>query len=79
MHASAMHFSGTGGGMHFAHAGFSPRFHDRFHDHDRFHHRFRHFAFFGAPYDYASYDSCWRRVSTRYGLQWANVCGDYGY
>jgi hypothetical protein len=63
-----------GGGAHFAHAG---RF--GFRDHDHFHHRFHRFAFFGAPYAYASYDSCWRRVWTPYGLQWANVCGDYGY
>jgi hypothetical protein len=79
-----MHFAAMGGGAnfagshfagaHFAHAG---RF--GFRDHDHFHHRFHRFAFFGAPYAYASYDSCWRRVWTPYGLQWANVCGDYGY
>jgi hypothetical protein len=68
--------------MHFAHAGFSPRFsrvafNDRGH---RFHHRFHRFAFVGAPYLYASYyDDCWRRVWTRHGLQWVNACGDYGY
>ena len=93
MHASAMHFSGMGGGMHFSGARFaggrfahhefshrSSRF--AFRDRDGFgrhHHRFHRFAFFGAPYDYASYDSCYRRVWTPYGLQWANVCGDYGY
>jgi hypothetical protein len=76
-----MHAGGMGGGMHFggsrfagphfAHAGFSPRF-------SRVH-RFHRFAFFGAPYAYASYDSCWRRAWTPYGLQWVNVCGDYGY
>ena len=54
-------------------------FHDHFHDH--FHHRFHNrnfFAFgFGGPiYDY---DSCWAQVPTRYGWQWVNVCGDYGY
>jgi hypothetical protein len=53
------------------------------HDHDHFHHRFHNrnfFAFgFGGPiYDYA-YDSCWTQVQTYYGLQWVNVCGDYGY
>lgn len=79
-----MRFSGTRfAGPHFAHAGFSPRFafHDRGHFHGRFfHHRFHRFAFFGAPYySYASYDDCWRRVWTRNGLQYVNVCGDYGY
>jgi hypothetical protein len=88
MHASAMHFSGMGGGMHFSGARFahhefshrSSRF--AFRDRDGFgrhHHRFHRFAFFGAPYDYASYDSCYRRVWTPYGLQWSNACGDYGY
>jgi hypothetical protein len=79
-----MHFAAMGGGAnfagshfagaHFAHAG---RF--GFRDNDHFQRRFHRFAFFGAPYVYASYDSCWRRVWTPYGLQWANVCGDYGY
>jgi hypothetical protein len=88
------HFGGTGGGMHFggahfagapfAHPGFSPRasrfaFHDRDGFHHRFfHHRFNRFAFIGFPYAYAAYDSCWRRVWTRYGLQWVDVCGN-GY
>jgi hypothetical protein len=59
-------------GGHFSHAAFSPRF--------GFHHRFHHrFFFAGAPLFYASYDSCWRRYWTAYGLQWVNVCGDYGY
>jgi hypothetical protein len=63
-------------GARFAHAGFSPRFsrvafHNRF-----FHHRF---AFIGAPFAYAAYDSCWRRVWTSYGPQWVNVCYDYSY
>ena len=72
------HWSGMNRGMHFAHAGFSPRFSRfAFRDH-RFHHRFHRFAFVGAPYVYASYyDDCWRRVWTRYGLQWVNACGDY--
>lgn len=92
MGGGGMHVGGIGGGMHFggdrfagAHAGFSPGFSRfAFHDHDGFHHRFfdhrfHRFAFFGAPYAYAAYDSCWRRAWTPYGLQWVNVCGDYGY
>lgn len=45
------------------------------------HHRFHRFAFFGAPFVYASYydDGCWRRSWTPYGWQWVNVCGDYLY
>ena len=83
-HFSSSHFVGAP----VAHtAAFSPRFshfafHDGFrHHHHFFHHRFHRFAFFGAPYyySYASYDDCWRRVWTRHGLQWVNVCGDYGY
>jgi hypothetical protein len=67
----------------FSHPGFSPRssrfaFRDGFH-HRFFHHRFHRFAFVGAPFAYAAYDSCWRRVWTQYGLQYVNVCGDYGY
>jgi hypothetical protein len=76
-----MHFAAMGGGAHFAGSHFAgPHFAHAgrfgFRDH---HHRFHRFAFFGVPYAYASYDSCWRRVWTPYGLQWANVCGDYGY
>jgi hypothetical protein len=89
MHSSGMHsFASIGGGAHFsgarfagarfAHAGFSPRF-SRFAFHHRFHHRFNRFAFVGVPFAYAAYDSCWRRVWTPYGLQWIDVCGDYGY
>jgi hypothetical protein len=93
MHAGGMgggmHVGGMGGGMHFggghfagthfAHAGFSPRFSRfGFRDH-RFHHRFNRFAFFGTPFVYAAYDSCWRRVWTPYGLQWADACNGYGY
>jgi hypothetical protein len=77
-----MHFAAMGGGAHFAGSHFAgPHFAHagRFASRDHFHHRFHRFAFFGAPYAYASYDSCWRRVWTPYGLQWANVCGDYGY
>ena len=71
----AAHFSGSGfAGSHFAHAGFSHRFHGH-----RFHHRFHRFAFVGAPFAYAAYDSCWRRVWTPYGLQWVDVCSGYGY
>ena len=82
MHSGGMHIGGMGGahfsgsrfaGAHFAHAGFS-----RFHGH-RFHHRFHRFAFVGAPFAYAAYDSCWRRVWTPYGLQWVDVCSNYGY
>ena len=75
------------GGPFAAHAAVAPRvshvgsprfirfaFHHRF-----FRHRFHRFAFFGAPFVYASYDSCWQRVWTRYGVQVVNVCGDYGY
>ena len=72
-----MHFAAMGGGAHFAGPHFAHA--GRFGFRDHFHHRFHRFAFFGAPYAYASYDSCWRRVWTPYGLQWANVCGDYGY
>jgi hypothetical protein len=87
------HFGGMSGGTHFngnsfaaasfAHPGFSPRssrfaFRDRDGFRHRFHHRFNRFAF-GAPFAYAAYDSCWRRVWTSYGLQWVDVCGDYGY
>jgi hypothetical protein len=81
---------GMGGGMHFgamsgahfasapfAHAGVAQRF-SRFGFRDR-HHRFHRFAFVGAPYGYAAYDNCWRRVWTSYGLRWVDVCGDYGY
>lgn len=62
-----------------AHTGFSPRFSRFGFRGHRFHHRFHHFAFFGAPFVYAAYDSCWRRVWTPYGLQWVDVCYDYGY
>jgi hypothetical protein len=81
-------FGGMGGGMRFsgarfapAHAAFAPRF-SRFasRDHRFFrHHRFNRFAFIGAPYAYAAYDTCLRRVWTPYGVRWVNVCGDYGY
>jgi hypothetical protein len=82
-----MHFSGGRfAGAHFVHAGFSPRFSGfafrhgaHFRHHAFFHHRFHRFAFVGVPFAYASYDSCWRRAWTPYGLQWVNVCGDYGY
>ena len=72
------HFSGGRfAGAHFAHAGVSPRFSRfAFRDHRFSHRRFHGFAFLGA---YAAYDSCWRRVWTPYGLQWVDVCGDYGY
>jgi hypothetical protein len=85
MHAmSGMHVSsGRFATASFAHSGLSHRSSRiAFHDHDHFgrhHHRFHRFAFIGAPYAYASYDNCWRRAWTPYGLQWVNVCGDYGY
>ena len=84
-------FSGMAGGPQFsgsrfagvrsAHAAFSPGFSRfGFHDRGRFiHHRFNRFAFVGAPFAYAAYDSCWRRAWTPYGLQWVDVCTDYGY
>jgi hypothetical protein len=88
MHSGGMHVGGMGGphfsgsrfaGARFAHAGFSPGFSRfAFHGH-RFHHRFHRFAFVGAPFAYAAYDSCWRRVWTPYGLQWVDVCSGYGY
>jgi hypothetical protein len=82
-HFGGGHFAGAP----FAHGGFSPgsrfAFHNGFHNrgfffHHRFH-RFNRFAFVGAPFAYAAYDSCWRRVWTPYGLQWTNVCYGYGY
>ena len=74
-----MHFAAMGGGAHFAGPHFAHVGRFGFRDRDHFHHRFHRFAFFGAPYAYAAYDGCWRRVWTPYGPQWANVCGDYGY
>jgi hypothetical protein len=65
-------------GARFGHGAFGPRF-AHFH-HPFFHNRFRRFAFVGFPYYYSDYgyDVCWRRAWTAYGLQWINVCGDYG-
>jgi hypothetical protein len=91
MHAmgGGMRFSGMGGGPRFAggfagprfaHAAFAPRFaHAGFHR-SFFNHRFHHrrFAFIGAPFLYAGYNSCYRRVWTAWGPQWVNVCR-YGY
>ncbi len=78
------HFSGSrfAGAPFAAHAALSPRsstiaFRDGLHHRAFFHHRFHRFAFVGAPFAYAAYDSCWRRVWTSYGPQWVNVCGDY--
>ena len=62
------------------HGAFGQRSHFAFRNgfHHRFDRRFHRFAFFGAPlYDYAYYDSCWRRVWTSYGLRVVNVCGGY--
>jgi hypothetical protein len=86
MHFAARPFGGRFAGAPFAHrAVFAPHFR-RFAFHDRrffFRHRFHHFnrfAFIGAPFAYAGYDSCWRRVWTAYGPQWVNVCNlDYPY
>ena len=86
MRSGGMHIGGMGGGAHFGGmrvAHFSgSRFAGAHFAHARFHHgRFFHhrrFAFIGAPY-YASYDSCWRRTWTPYGLQWVNVCNYYDY
>jgi hypothetical protein len=69
---------GSFAGARFAHPGFAPRF-SRFHDGRFFPHRHHRCAFIGAPYIYANYDGCWRRVWTPYGLRWANVCSAYGY
>jgi len=71
-------FAHPGFAPRFAHAGFSPGF-SRGAFHHRFHNRFNRFAFVGAPYAYASYDSCYRRVWTAYGLRWVDVCGYGGY
>jgi hypothetical protein len=94
MHGGGMHFGGMGGGMRSGGMGFAgsrvgfagsrfagPHFaHARFAHHGRFfHHRHHRFAFIGAPYAYAAYDSCWRRMWTPYGLRWVNICGAYGY
>ena len=79
-------FANAGFSPRFANAGFSPRFsgaafrHSNAFHHRFVHNRFRRFAFVGGPYAYyASYDSCWYRAWTAYGVQWVNVCGDYGY
>jgi len=73
-----MHYGSMGGGhfggSHFAHAGFHGGFRHRVFDH-----RLHRFVFIGGPYVYAGYDSCYRRVWTPVGLEWVNVCGDYGY
>jgi hypothetical protein len=82
MHVGGMgpHFSGSRfAGAHFARAGFSPGFSRVAFHHHRFHHRFHRFAFVGAPFAYAAYNSCWRRTWTPYGPQWVDVCSDYGY
>jgi hypothetical protein len=62
----------------------SPHFaqpsHFGHHHHDHFFHH-RRFFFVGGDYYYTDYgyDDCLRRVWTGYGVQWVNVCGDYGY
>jgi hypothetical protein len=92
MHAmgGGMRFSGMGGGPRFAggfagprfaHAAFAPRFAHAGIHRPFFHHRFHHrrFAFVGAPFIYAGYNSCYRRVWTAWGPRWVNVCNYYGY
>jgi hypothetical protein len=87
MGSSGTHFSGGRfATASFAHPGFSHRSarfasrdRDHFRDRDRDHDRFHRFGFFDGPYAYASYDSCWRRTWTPYGLQWVDVCSGYGY
>jgi hypothetical protein len=64
---------GWGGRTAWGHGNFHDHFHNRFHNRNFF-----AFGFGGPIYDYA-YDSCWAQVPTRYGWQWVNVCGDYGY
>jgi len=66
-------------------AAFGPGFsrsafphHANFFHHRFFHHRFNRVAFVGVPF-YAGYDDCWRQVWTRYGVQWVNACGYFGY
>jgi hypothetical protein len=79
-HFGGGHFGGGHfAGGPFAHAGFSPRlaFHGGFR-HRVFDRHLHRFVFIGAPYAYAAYDGCWRRVWTPIGLQWTNICGDYG-
>ncbi len=84
-----MHGGGGFGGGGFRGTGaFGPRagapfVHPRFVSHNfafRDHRRFNNFAFVGAPFFGVGYgDTCWRRVWTNYGWQWANICYDYGY
>lgn len=75
---------GRPGFSHFARPGFSPALAPRFnrfafHDHRFFFRHHRRFAFFGAPFVFASaaWDSCWRRVWTPYGPRWVDVCSGY--
>lgn len=71
-HGGGMHIGGGHhGGGHFGYRGGFSRF--------AFHHRFHRVGFYGGPFVYASYNGCWRRAATPYGLQWVNVCGGYGY
>ena len=79
MRFGGAHFAGPRfAGTHFVGNRFAgARFaHARFHHGRFFHHR--RFAFFGVPYAYAAYDSCWSRTWTPYGPQWVNVCYNYG-
>ena len=69
-----------GGNRFVGRQAFTPQFHRSFafRHHHRFH-RFHRFAFIGAPFAYAAYDGCWRRVWTGYGWRWADVCNGYSY
>lgn len=86
MRGGPAHFGGGGfrGGMAFGPRAGAPFVHQRVAFHNfafRRHHRFNNVVFVGAPFVGAGYygDTCWRRIWTYYGWQWANICNDYGY
>jgi hypothetical protein len=86
MRGGPAHFGGGGfrGGMAFGPRSGAPFVHQRVVFHNfafRRHHRFNNAVFVGAPFVGVGYygDTCWRRVWTYYGWQWANICNDYGY
>jgi hypothetical protein len=83
MHVGAAHFGGNNfrGGMAFG-PRVAPFVHQRavFHNFGFRHRHFNNVVFVGGPYYGVGYgDTCWRRVWTYYGWQWANICSDYGY
>jgi hypothetical protein len=83
MHVAPAHFGGNNfrGGMAFA-PRVGPFVHQRavFHNFGFRHRHFNNVVFVGGPYYGVGYgDTCWRRVWTYYGWQWANICSDYGY